>query len=190
MTRLSISRRRIGIVVALIIATPPAALAQSDPSPEAIRACVERNLVKYTNPDTAVVAQYADIETTCRAALGNGDVSVQFDPSGPADGQANGGSGPRDDQAAGTPSAEPRASGSSGPPNGVPNSPSPGRPSATQTSSSASLVAEAIAKADASAGSPLPSSIADVPARIYIPLGAAATLIVGAAGVALRRRFS
>lgn len=90
------NRRSIGGSLATLVlflalaATPP--LAVSAPSPEAVRTCVELNLPKYTNPGTAVIAQYADVETACRAALDDGDVSVQFEP-GAAPGRGGSGSG-------------------------------------------------------------------------------------------------
>ena len=183
----------LGALVALVVLTP---LAQGAPSPEAVRQCVELNLPKYTNPGTAVVAQYADVETACRAALDDGDVSVEFDPG-------TGGTG------SGTGSTPPETAGGSADPGTrtattarTPSAPSPRNDTPTRTGPATDggqkapapaatpaddAVDRAIAEADA--GSPLPSTLFGGSLVTDIILGAALLMVLGAAGLAARRRL-
>ena len=82
-------RSRIALVTSLgllafALLVPQAAMGQKPPpSEQAVRACVEENLARYSSPDEAAVAQYLDLEAACRAALaGDDDVDVQVTPLG------------------------------------------------------------------------------------------------------------
>jgi hypothetical protein len=46
----------------------------------AIRACVERNLVRYADPGNALDAQYADLEAACISALDGDGTTAGFTP--------------------------------------------------------------------------------------------------------------
>ena len=80
-------------VAALIPLCLIAATAASAAPSAAVQRCVQLNLPKYTNPGSAVVAQYSDVETTCRAALDDGSVSVHFDSGGSSSGTGGGSGG-------------------------------------------------------------------------------------------------
>ena len=177
--------------LALVGAAAPATVGAA-PSPEDVRACVEGNLARYSDPSTAVGAQYSDIETTCRAGLEDGSISVQFDPAvsddpqGAAAGEAgtttpgtNGGTTvptPSTGSAADTPDAGGATAATSKP--------------ISADATSEELVAEAIAEGDADAGSPLPSSLSGGSAWMIVLLGGAAVAVIGAAALAVRRRLS
>jgi hypothetical protein len=78
------------LVVATLVASAVGAApswAGRPPKPvteAAVRACVEQNLVRYSDPQHAAVLQYVDIAAACRAALAGGgsDVQVQIVPIG------------------------------------------------------------------------------------------------------------
>jgi hypothetical protein len=193
--RFATRRARLRASAALLLAVlaiPPTAGAA--PTPEEVRACVEGNLARYSDPSTAVAAQYADIETTCRTALEDGSVTVDFAPGGDT----------RDDEAAASPGStggadgggatpEPSSSGASSGSEGSAGAATGGAPSApagAEAPGATDVVAEAIANADAGAGSPLPSSVTDGPGWMLGLLGGAALLVAGAAALAVRRRLN
>lgn len=178
--------------LALVGAGLPAS-AGAAPSPEDVRACVEGNLARYSDPSTAVGAQYSDIETTCRAGLEDGSISVQLDPAASSDPQAAaaGEAGTTTSGTDGATAATTPATGSAG------NTPAAGDPTAGATSepiaadaASEQLVAKAIAEGDAGAASPLPSSLSGGSAWMIVLLAGAAVAVIGAAALAVRRRLS
>ena len=156
------------------------------PSAAAVRACVELNLPRYSNPGTAVVAQYSDIETTCRAALEDGDrlgpvrSAVGRDRSGgagtasPEGGTGSGGGTTSPPLRGGSATSLQRQPPARRPPARARHEPPGDEPATTDSSAStprptsAPVVAKAIASADAGAGSPLPSSLAGGPAWLLI----------------------
>ena len=171
-------------------------------TPATIRSCVVKNLPRYTVPDSAVMAQYADIATTCEAALDKATSSVRFRPdrantSGRGT-QSRGGDSattspsavtvqPRTPRDGGTSAASRRtpprrgatASGRAAP---APHA-SPGSTEAA-SSQSATLVQQAIERAGPGVEGPLPSSLTGIPAWL---LGLAAAVIgLIAAAVAAR----
>lgn len=155
--------------------------AQASPArsaaPQSIRACVERNLPRYSPPQSAVAAQYSDIETTCRAALDDPTVSVQLTPEGGTT-----------DQGGSTPSADPRPSGSGTTrTSGQPDPDSSGgarrttsrdrstaQPGASSSPPSAELVGRAVERSGPRAEDPLPTSLAGAPRWLVILLGGVA----------------
>jgi hypothetical protein len=182
------------ITATMLVATVVTAVAAYavEPSPAQIRECVERNAPRYENPGSAVVAQYSDVETTCRAMLDEGDVGVAFVPSGSGDrGSAAAAAGGGDE--GGRPPGlgpEPTRTGQQAPP--PPRAEGSRRatrdPVAPMSSSPTNLssVARAI-EGDEGAGSPVPSSLAAGPIWLYALLGGIA-VGVGAAAVMRRPR--
>lgn len=192
--------RMIASVVVAIAATALPALA-AGATPEAIRACVERNLVRYTAPGSAVVAQYTDLETACIAALDGSAVGVEFTPdSGDSQaGSEEGGGGASADGTGGA-SGEPGspAPGTTGEPGAAPargdsNQPTDARPSSEaapgSTPSTTELVRRSANQVDASAGSPLPGTLSDLPAWLWVVLAAVAALMAAGVAVGVRRRL-
>ncbi len=182
------SRARIaGPLLLLALALVPV-VASAAPTDAQVRRCVEGNLVRYGNPDTAVAAQYSDLEDQCRAAL-EGGVTVQVTPDGSdgSDGSgagrpgASGGDGGGStapgaaagatDGGGGTAPSGPRA-----PSTGTPATGSPAPAGAASDGGGAAAVAAAIAEADAGSGSPFTTTADAVPGWL------AALLVVLAAG--------
>ena len=182
--------RLLPMALALLVAVVAPSAALAAPSPE-VRDCIERNLPRYTNPGSAVVAQYADAETLCQAFV-EGGASVQFDP-GPGDDDADpvAGSSGQGTTDGGTPSDSPGPGGGATTSPGrtaTPAAPAAGAPAGTPAPTAATLVRGTIATADAGAGSPLPSSVSDGPIWLIVLLAGAGVAIVGAGVVAARRR--
>ena len=187
-------KRRATLLLALALVALPQSAAGA--TPEAVRACVERNLPKYLNPGSAVVAQYADIQTSCQAALDDGSVSVQFKPAAGIQGEqdpvalSGGGSGgdPGATEGSGSQTREPPSSrsGTSTDPGASERRPG-AAPRPTERVSNAYVV-EAIEASDAA--SPFPASIDGGPTWMYALLGGGACLIIGAAAMAVRRRLN
>ncbi|MGE3795666.1 MAG: hypothetical protein AB7I38_17320 [Dehalococcoidia bacterium] len=99
-------------VLVMVVAVRPAAGATAAD----VRDCVIRNLVKYSDPDRAAVAQYVDIEAACRAALDDratGGIVIS-DGGGSAAGDARDGS-PAEPTTGGDGSASPASGDTSGP---------------------------------------------------------------------------
>jgi hypothetical protein len=72
--------------LAALGALPCSAAAVSD---AALRACIERNGVRYDTPADAVAAQYVDIAAACRAKLEQGDgATVSVDGASRASGES------------------------------------------------------------------------------------------------------
>lgn len=193
-TRRAMARSCAALLLALI-AVPAAAGAA--PTPEEVRACVEGNLARYSDPSTAVAAQYADAEATCIAALEGGGVTVEFEPGATSDGDettggGGGSAGGSDGGSAAPESSPPDAVSGAGSATGTGANASAeaSSPTAAEAAGAADLVAEAIADADAGAGSPLPSSVTDGPGWMLALLGGAALLVGGAAVLAVRRRLN
>ena len=194
MRRRSVNLASMAAAVLLIAGLATAAWAA--PSAADIRACVERNGARYTNPGSAVDAQYSDAETACRSALEEG-ATAQFTPDGGGDrstgaaapSNSSGGGPPADD---GTPGAAtaPGAPASGGATAGL------GRcargqgeaPAPSAQAAAVRAVEGSAAGAGGGAGSPIPVSLTDGPPWFAALLAGAAVLILGAVGVAVRRR--
>jgi hypothetical protein len=187
-----------GAAVAAVAGVVPAAVGAT---PE-VTACVERNLPRYSNPGSSVVAQYSDLETLCQDMIDDG-ASLEFDPDG-------GGSPGTDGDAAAPPSSgspvpEPSpGTGVSGATSPAAEAPAPAAPRTRAPSrapapaapapepakdpSSALLVTASIQESGSAPGSPLPSSLSDGSLWLYVLLGGAVVAMAGAATVAVRRR--
>lgn len=76
--------RYIVVLVTLVLASPAHGASPPPPSlSAAVRACVERNLPRYSSPSTAVLAQYISLVAACRAALAHEhDVELTLTPLG------------------------------------------------------------------------------------------------------------
>lgn len=184
-----------GVLLVVLIGVSTAASASAATSPEAVRACVEDNLARYSDPANAVRAQYADIEATCRSAIETGDVVVEFAGDGEDD---ESGGGATSGRAADAP-ADPRPE-STGPARNSPR-PAPAEestggggpdvrdPAPTRTTSAA-LVVRSAASGTADAGDVLPPARGDGPAWLFMILGAGGALVLGAAVIAVRRRLN
>ena len=169
----------IATVLALVGMAGVAATPASAATPEQIRACVERNLVRYSTPGSAVVAQYQDIETACRAQLEGDDADVQFTPSGgdaaaPPDADAGTGSPP------GSGATAPGQPGAETEPGATPEA---RRPAAT-----AADVRQAIDRPAAVPAVATPSSASGIPTGLVALLGGIAALLVAGAAIEIRRR--
>jgi len=187
------------VVAALAALAPHAGVGATGPD---VTACVERNLPRYSNPGSAVVAQYSDLETLCQDLIEDG-ASVDFQPSGGGEGPSSGSRGsasppsspaaPEDslDNGAAATAPESRAP---APAEQPPRKPSRDTRRATGASeragspSSARQVAAAVRESGAAPRSPFPSSVSDGALWLYVILGGAAAAIAGAATVAVRRR--
>lgn len=163
----------------------------------AVRACIERNLVRYADPGNALDAQYADLEASCIAALDGDGTSAGFTPD-PATGtttDASGGAAPAS-------GGGPPASGGGGTTPLEPATTSTGKTSATAPrrsgarpaprsarqaprESSKAIVLAAAAN-DGGAGAPMSDDLAGSP--WFIGILVAAALIGGAALVIGARR--
>lgn len=193
----ALGRSRAAILAACIAVTVLASMASGAPTPEAVRQCVELNLPKYTNPGTAVVAQYADVETACRAALDDGDVSVQFEPGsssgvgGDGGGSAPGAPNPGGEGAASAPgTADPSAGrGREDAPTVDGASRRADGGSTTTAGGRKDVVGRAIADAGDGAGKPLPTALSSGSVLAKALFGGALLIVVGAVAIAARRRL-
>lgn len=178
----------VGALVALVSAVGTSAAA---PSPEAVRSCIEGNLVRYSDPATAVAAQYADIETACRAGLEDGSVTAEFEPEGAPAARPT-----TTDRPADPPEEDPAGTPGPSQPGRAAQSPStaPGRspePAATPAAASPNrLVAESLAGGEAGAGAPVPATLSGGSMGMTLLFGGIVLTILGAVVVAIRRRPS
>lgn len=84
----------LAVAAAVTAFAAPAAFAVGD---DALRECVARNAVRYSDPGSAAVAQYIEVESACRSALESDDSSgftIAGGPSEPAPGPRSDESGP------------------------------------------------------------------------------------------------
>lgn len=177
--------------LALVALLAAPALAMSA-TPEQIRECVERNLVKYSGPANAVAAQYADLETACIAALDGTGPSVGFTPDAggaPATAAAPGGTGasPAEPEPAASPgSGSGRTPDVGGPP---PAAPAPDRadPGDTADASASDLVG-VLADSDPDTGSPV-GGAGDLPGWLIVVLVAVGASALAVAGLQVLRRL-
>jgi hypothetical protein len=75
------------LAVALLLVAAPAAAAASRPpgSLDArVRDCVQKNRIRYTTPDKALVAQYIDLASACRALLDRPRAAIVVTPLAPS----------------------------------------------------------------------------------------------------------
>jgi hypothetical protein len=183
-------KRRLLVLGAALAAVLTPASAIAGPGDAAkVRACVERNLVRYTTPDRAVVAQYVDITAACHAALaGDEDVAVVLAPLDGDLGSPGGGG-------TGAEGAEGTAQERSGPDGAVPRGRGgdrrgpAGAPAAPRgVSATADAVRAALAAPPETARPPGVLGLAAAPPWILGLLAAGLAGSAGAAAVGWRRR--
>jgi hypothetical protein len=170
---------------------------------DALAACIARNSVKYSDPGSAAVAQYVDVEAACRAALDDTDESgfiiAGDDGDAPGSGAAPAGGG---GEGSGAAPAQPGGSGGDQAPAGGSGddgaqtgddgaaAAEPATPAAeAQDQASAEGVAGAgptavVIPASASTDGPF----AGMPVWLVILVGAGIVAIVGVTVLDLRRR--
>ncbi len=138
-----------------------AAVPASAAHPDDVRACVARNLVKYSSPDRAAVAQYVDIEAACRAALdGEATGGIVIAGGGGAGGPDAPAAGGGDDGAAGGGTAGGDGSGSgSGDDGGTAGAPAGGSGGGDGGSSGGGTTAGGGGSAEAPSGGATPSPV-------------------------------
>jgi hypothetical protein len=175
--------------LALLLAVVP--IAAAAPTDAAVRACVEGNLVRYGNPDTAVTAQYSDLETRCIAALDG--VSVEIDPA--PSGGGDGGGGAAGGGGGGDPTQESEGSSGAGggqtPPGAGATADRGEGPRAAPPASvvgSAEVVRAAIVDSETDSGPPFATSVAGMPGWLLLLIGCLAAGLAAAAALEIRRR--
>jgi hypothetical protein len=174
------------IALAALILTMMSATATAAPLPADLRACIERNAVRYLPPETSLAGQYADIEAACRSALGKGAVTADFvgDPTTSGSPRSAG------DADLSSPSARP--SGARPPGGGVRASGASGSPTSTGGTAAAvgdSAIARVVREEPTvSAGSPLPTSLTGAPLWLMIAFAMLAGVTAFAILRTVRRR--
>lgn len=191
--RTSHRRAALALLISLICALSFAAVATAA-SPEAIRACVEKNLIRYANPPPAVSVQYSDFQATCAAALDGSGASVQFTPAPAQTPSAGGGGAGRhgtgatgDTPANPAPGAPADPAPAAGPERPAEATPSPGDQSAQDVPEA---VRRAVDAKGASVASPLPGlgALGDLPPWLLAALAAMAALTAGRVIAGHRKR--
>jgi len=178
------------LTAGLLVVAP----ALSAPTAGQIRACVEGNGPRYDGPDTAVTAQYSDLQAACEAALADGGVIVEVTPAPDA------GEGPAPDPPAGEPSTgdggttsesdAPAPAPGGDDPGGTETPADSGAPAGDEAATVATIDVAATLRAGAGdTGGPLPPSLSGAPGWLYALLGAAAGAIAAVGAAAVRRRI-
>jgi hypothetical protein len=186
-------RRALATLSAVAAVLLVAGHALAAPSSAQVRECVERNLPRYSNPGSAVVAQYSDVETACRALLEDGDVTVEFEPSGGEDrtgaavgrdGGAGGGTGSADGAPASSATDAPDMPAGAG---GEAET-APERPAVRRSETPGPEVAALDEDTEEGSGSPFPSTLTAGPPWMFGLLGVVGIAIAAAGAAAIRRR--
>lgn len=183
----------VGVIVAGAVGASSAVGATEPPS---VRACIERNLIRYSDPASAVVVQYADIEAQCRAAIDGNGITSSFTPAGGAGATGSGSTGDgttgtggsSSPASGGTAGTGPTSDGTGSAPgaSGAPSNGSAGAAPRRGASASAAVSAAAAGEASSTAAVAVPAG--DSPWWMILLGAALAALVAGGAFVTLRQR--
>lgn len=180
------------LLTAALISGAAVAVPAMAAHPDDVRRCVAQNLVKYSAPDRAAVAQYVDVEAACRAALdgeATGGIVIAADPqAAPGARGGTGADGASADSDAGAPAAggggsdgdgDGRGEASSGRPPAASGSPS----SADGAADQPEILARSLRLDSAEAGGP--GLFSGTPAWLLAVIGA--VVAAGLAATAIGR---